>query len=149
MSTYGFVADKVLWQILILLPVVTTFELRPAAVVVVVVAAAVAGAVVVGVGFDETVNEIDEAVAAASVPFAAIVAAIVHVPAATNVTTPVDAFIVHTDVVELEYCFKPAPADAVEVIVGGVALNVYVPEYEPELIVSVRELAVHKSHNTS
>jgi len=142
MSTYGFVADKVLWQILILLPVVTTFELRPAAVVVVVVAAAVAGAVVVGVGFDETVNEIDEAVAAASVPFAAIVAAIVHVPAATNVTTPVDAFIVHTDVVELEYCFKPAPADAVEVIVGGVALNVYVPEYEPELIVSVRELAV-------
>ncbi len=72
MSTYGFVADKVLWQILILLPVVTTFELRPAAVVVVVVAAAVAGAVVVGVGFDETVNEIDEAVAEACVPLAAI-----------------------------------------------------------------------------
>lgn len=44
-----------------------------------------------------------------------------HVPAATNVTTPVEALIVHTDVVELEYDFVPAPADAVEVIVGGVA----------------------------
>ena len=45
----------------------------------------------------------------------------VHVPASANVTTPVDASIVHTEVVELEYCFVPEPAEAVEVMVGGVA----------------------------
>ncbi len=76
---------------------------------------------------------------------AAIVAAIVHVPVATNVTTPVDAFIVHTEVVELEYDFAPLPSVELfvdDVIVGGVALKVYEPEYELELIVSVRELAV-------
>jgi hypothetical protein len=143
-KTYGFVADKVRWQILIRLPVDTTFEFRAGAVVVVTVAGAVvvAGEAAVVVGFAETVNEIDVAVAEACVPLAAIVAAIVHVPTATNVTRPDDASIVHTEVVELEYCFKPAPADAVEVIVGGVALSAYEPEYEPELIVSVRELAV-------
>ena len=36
------------------------------------------------------------------VALAAIVAVKVHVPAVTNVTTPVEESIVHTDVVELE-----------------------------------------------
>jgi hypothetical protein len=66
----------------------------------------------------------------------------VQVPAATNVTTPVDASIVHTGVVELEYDFVPAPTEAFEVIVGGVALPEYDALYEPALMVSVREIAV-------
>ena len=66
-----------------------------------------------------------------------MVAPIVQVPASTNVTTPVEAFIVHTDVVELEYVLVPAPADAVDVIVGGVALPEYEALYEPASIVSV------------
>lgn len=65
-----------------------------------------------------------------------------QVPASTKVTTPVEALIVHTDVVELEYCFVPAPADAVEVNVGGVALPAYVALYEPASMVRVREIAV-------
>ena len=65
-----------------------------------------------------------------------------QVPASTKVMTPVEALIVHTDVVELEYCFVPAPADAVEVIVGGVALPAYDALYEPASMVSVREIAV-------
>jgi len=44
---------------------------------------------------------------------------IVHVPASTNATSPDDELIVHTEVVELEYDFVPAPADAVADIVGG------------------------------
>lgn len=48
-------------------------------------------------------------------------AVIVHVPASTNVTTPVEELIVHTEVVELEYVFVPPPADGAEVMVGGVA----------------------------
>ncbi|MFM8868258.1 MAG: hypothetical protein ACKOFZ_08260 [Ilumatobacteraceae bacterium] len=49
-------------------------------------------------------------------------AVIVQVPASTNVTSPDDELIVHTDVVELEYDFVPlpSPADAVDVIVGFV-----------------------------
>lgn len=66
----------------------------------------------------------------------------VHVPASTKVTSPVEALIVQTDVVELEYCFVPAPADAVEVIVGGVALPAYVALYEPASMVRVRDIAV-------
>ena len=66
----------------------------------------------------------------------------VHVPASTKATSPVEALIVQTDVVELEYCFVPAPADAVEVIVGGVALPAYVALYEPASMVRVREIAV-------
>ena len=66
----------------------------------------------------------------------------VHVPAATNATSPEDASIVHTDVLELEYDFVPAPTDAFEVIVGGVALPAYVALYEPASIVKVREIAV-------
>lgn len=66
----------------------------------------------------------------------------VQVPASTKVTTPVEALIVQTDVVELEYCFVPEPADAVEVIVGGVALPAYVALYEPASMVKVREIAV-------
>jgi hypothetical protein len=71
-----------------------------------------------------------------------MVALIVQVPASTNVTTPVDALIVHTDVVELEYVLVPAPADAVEVIVGGVALPEYEALYDPASMVKVREMAV-------
>ena len=71
-----------------------------------------------------------------------MVAPIVQVPASTNVTTPFEAFIVHTDVVELEYVLVPAPADAVDVIVGGVALPEYEALYEPASMVSVREIAV-------
>jgi hypothetical protein len=105
----------------------------------------VVGATVVVGEFDKTVNEIDEAVAEANPPFAEIVAAIVHVPAATNVTTPVDPLIVHTEVVELVYDLVPFASLELfvdDVIVGGVSLNVYEPEYEPALMVSVRELAV-------
>jgi len=74
------------------------------------------------VGAEVMVNEMEAEVADAYVPFAAIDAVIVQVPASTKVTTPDDELIVHTDVVELEYVLVPAPADAVEVIVGGVAL---------------------------
>jgi hypothetical protein len=49
---------------------------------------------------------------------------------------------VHTDVVELEYVLAPAPADAVEVMVGGVALPEYEALYDPASIVRVREIAV-------
>ena len=66
----------------------------------------------------------------------------VQVPAATNVTTPEEELIVHTDVVELEYCFVPEPAEAVDVMVGGVASPEYADVYEPALIVNVREVAV-------
>ena len=74
------------------------------------------------VGAEVMVNEMEAEVADAYVPFAAIDAVIVQVPASTKVTTPDDELIVHTDVVELEYVLVPAPADAVEVMVGGVAL---------------------------
>lgn len=47
---------------------------------------------------------------------------IVHVPASTKVTTPLELLIVQIDRVELEYDLVPLPADAVDVIVGGVAL---------------------------
>ena len=74
------------------------------------------------VGAEVMVNEMEAEVADAYVPFAAIDAVIVQVPASTKVTTPDDELIVHTDVVELEYVLVPAPPDAVEVMVGGVAL---------------------------
>ena len=51
-----------------------------------------------------------------------------HVPASTNATRPDDESTVHTDDVEDEYVFVPAPADAVADIVGGVAVNTYGPE---------------------
>ena len=88
------------------------------ATVVVVVAAGAAGGLVVVV-VDVIVNEIDADVAVACEPFAEIDALIVHVPAATKVTAPLDESIVHTEVVELEYVFEPPPADAVEVMVGS------------------------------
>lgn len=55
-------------------------------------------------------------------PASVMDAVIVQVPASTNVTSPDDELIVHTDVVELEYDFVPlpSPADAVDVIVGFV-----------------------------
>ena len=51
---------------------------------------------------NETVKLILEEDADAWVALAAIVAVKVHVPAVTNVTTPVEESIVQTDVVELE-----------------------------------------------
>lgn len=52
---------------------------------------------------------------------------IVHVPASTNVTTPLDESTVQTEVVELEYDFVPEPADGVADIVGGESDNAYGP----------------------
>lgn len=48
-----------------------------------------------------------------------------QVPASTNETRPVEALIVQTEVVELEYDFVPLPsaALAVDVIVGFVATS--------------------------
>jgi hypothetical protein len=91
------------------------------------------------------VNEIAVAFADEKPPAEVIKAAIVHVPAATNVTTPVDELTVQTPVVELEYDFVPLPSVELfvdDVIVGGVALNAYEPEYEPRSIVSVRGVPV-------
>ena len=59
-------------------------------------------AMVVVVEVDAIVNEIAEEVAAPWEPFDAIDAVIVHVPALTKVTWPVEVPIVQTDVVELE-----------------------------------------------
>lgn len=100
------------------------------------------GATVVVGDVDVTLNEIDAEVAAACEPLAAMDAVIVHVPELTKVTTPVDELTVHTDVVELEYDFEPPPAEAVEVIVGGVSPMSYVDVYEPASMVNVRELVV-------
>jgi len=60
-------------------------------------------------------------VAAPSEPSAAIDAVIRHVPAVTNVTTPLEDPTVHTDVVADVYVLAPAPVDAVAVSVGAVA----------------------------
>jgi hypothetical protein len=60
------------------------------------------------------------------------------VPASTKATNPVDEFTVQIPVVELVYDFVPAPALAVDVTVGGEAVNTYDDEYEPESIVKVR-----------
>jgi len=62
----------------------------------------------------------------------------VHVPASTKATTPLDEFTVQIPVVELVYDFVPEPALAVDVTVGGEAVNPYDDEYEPESIVKVR-----------
>ena len=77
---------------------------------------------VVVVGADEIVKEIDAEVADAYGLLAAMEAEIVHVPASTKETAPVELLIVQIEAVELEYDFEPPPADAVDVIVGGVAL---------------------------
>lgn len=83
------------------------------------------------------VNDIGDADASVYVPLADIVAPIVHVPIVTKVTRPELLLIVQTSVVRLVYVFVPVPADAVEVIVGGVVTNVYVAVYELPSIVSV------------
>lgn len=76
-------------------------------------------------------------------PPAVIEAEISQVPVLTNATSPDDELTVHTEVFVLEYDFVPLPADAVDVIVGLVpALKAYELEYEPGLIVNVRETAV-------
>jgi len=81
-----------------------------------------------------------EANAHAYVESDAIDAFSVHVPAATNVTTPEAESTVHTDVDVLVNVFVPPPADAVLVNVGGVADIAYVEAYELELMVNVREI---------
>ena len=68
-----------------------------------------------------TVMVIADDVAAAYVESAAIVAVIEHVPAVTNVTTPVKDPTVHTDVVELAYDLVPLPPVTELSRVGGVA----------------------------
>jgi len=88
------------------------------------------------------VKLIFEEVADAYGESAAIDALIVHVPAATNATTPEDEPTVHTDVVVLVKLFAPLPADAVLVNVGGVADIAYVDVYEPASTAMVREDAV-------
>ena len=65
-----------------------------------------------------------------------------HVPASTKATNPDDEFTVHTEEVELVYDFVPEPALAVDVTVGGEAVNTYDDEYEPESILKVRLAAV-------
>jgi hypothetical protein len=89
-----------------------------------------------------TVKLRDDAVAAAY-PLAAVIdEPMVHVPASTKVTTPLDELTVHIPVVELENDFvpDPTPADGVADIVGGVAVIAYGPE--SPLRVSVRDAAV-------
>ena len=75
-------------------------------------------------GASVTVKLTSVAVAAAYVPSEVMVAPMVHVPAATNDTTPVEELIVHTPVVDELYTFVPVPADVVDVMVGGVATMV-------------------------
>ena len=75
------------------------------------------------------------AVAASKVESAAIDAEIVHVPAVTKATAPVEALTVQTGVVKLVKVIAPVPVDAVAVIVGGVEVD---EEKDPESIVSVR-----------
>jgi hypothetical protein len=83
-----------------------------------------------------------EEVADAYVESAAIDALTVHVPGATNVTTPDAEPTVQTTAGEPEYVLAPAPAEAVLVSVGGEADIAYVEVYEPESIAMVREFAV-------
>ena len=125
----------------VVVEVVTAATVVVGATVVDVVVPLLGATVVVG-DVDVTLNEIDADVAAACEPLAAMDAVIVHVPALTKVTTPLDELTVHTDVVELEYDFEPPPAEAVEVIVGGVSPMSYVDVYEPASMVNVREFVV-------
>jgi hypothetical protein len=81
-----------------------------------------------------------EEVADAYVESAAIDALTVHVPGATNVTTPDAEPTVQTTAGEPEYVLAPAPAEAVLVSVGGEADKAYVDVYEPESILNVREI---------
>jgi hypothetical protein len=66
-------------------------------------------------------------------------ALIEHVPADTNVTTPDSEPTVHTGAVDVKNDLTPEPADAVAVIVGGVAVITYVAEYDEASIESVRD----------
>lgn len=89
-----------------------------------------------------TVKLRDDAVAAAY-PLAAVIdEPMVHVPASTKATRPLDELTVQMLVVELENDFVPelSAAEAVADIVGGVAVNTYGPE--SPLRVSVRDAAV-------
>ena len=72
-------------------------------------------------------------------PDCAIDALIEHVPAETKVTTPDTEPTVHTGAVLVMNDLEPVPdpADAVAVIVGGVAVITYVAEYDEASIASV------------
>ena len=70
-------------------------------------------------------------------PDCAIDALIEHVPAETKVTTPDTEPTVHTGAVLVMNDLTPEPADAVAVIVGGVAVITYVAEYDETSIASV------------
>ncbi len=62
------------------------------------------------------------AVAEPWLPEAAMLAPIVHDPGPTKATAPVDGSIVQTVVVVERYVLAPVPAEAVDVMVGGVAV---------------------------
>ena len=89
-----------------------------------------------------TVKLLDVAVAAAYPPAAVIDEPIVHVPASTKATNPLDELTVHTLVVVLENDFVPelSAAEAVADIVGGVAVNTYGPESPLKVIVRDAEV---------
>lgn len=92
----------------------------------------------------EITKEIGVAFAEAKEPPEEIDAEIVHVPADTNETNPLEELMVQTDEVELEYDLVPlpTPSDTVDVMVGFVTtLNAYgLPAYDDEFIVNVREV---------
>jgi hypothetical protein len=60
----------------------------------------------------------------------------------TKLTAPVVEFTEHTDGVEVEYVFAPAPAETVEVRVGGTASPAYVDTYDAPSMETVREVRV-------
>ncbi len=85
-------------------------------------------------------KEIDEEVAASSLPSAAMDALSVHVPVLTNATSPLVALIVHTLEVSEVKVFAPAPVDGVAVSVGGTLVLTYEDTNEEESMVSVRDV---------
>ena len=58
-------------------------------------------------------------------PSEAMEARIVQVPGVTKATSPVEESMVHTPVVVLVYVLVPAPAEAVDVIVGPIPVEEY------------------------
>ena len=88
------------------------------------------------------VNERLDELAAAYPAFAVIEPVIVHVPASTNVTAPEEELTVHTEVVELEYDFVPAPADGLDDIVGAGSPSWYGPLSPDSVSVRVKAVIV-------
>jgi hypothetical protein len=69
-------------------------------------------------------------------------AAIVHVPAVTKATVPLEESIVQTPEVALEKLFAPPPAETDDVMVGGASVVMYVAVKLPESIVRPRGFSV-------